>query len=696
VTANSSNGAQLLRTYYYDTNPLDSTGTFSQNPLGRLTAVQYPQSAAGVQINDMYSYSQAGLPADKRLQVNQLVNYVDNNNHNQHQTVTVNLDSTYAYNNEGKITAITYPSTIGVGGTSVPGTSYNYIYDGMYRLGAMTDSNNNTIVSGVSYNAANQLLGMTFNGIGETRGYNVLNQLTSIVAGSSENLTYNYPTGANNGKAGSMYNALSGETVTYTYDSLNRMATAAGSGWGEAYTFDGFGNLTTKKVTAGSGPSLSASVNPANNQLQGYGFNYDANGNAVFTNSNNVTAYDVENHISGVGYNNLGAPATTYAYDAQNHRFFMWTAGTVDQYNNATSYSVVAYSPSGQKLGTYLFAPQQPSYQHGPYAPYMLVTLSSSDQYFGGRRLAALDQLGSAGTYYPWGEAKGGTNPQDTWSYATYWRDSATGLDYANNRYYSNQYGRFMTPDPYQASGSPSDPQTWNRYAYTGGDPVNRIDPGGMDFFSPVDPGSCGASSDPNYLSCDPGGPGFCDASQGPGFCDGILPGGDDAGRGPINPYWIEMWAVFLQIRAQFGGTPPPAPAPPDLSVPNCVQSLLSAFNLDYSQLLYKQGTQSTRDHIIERHMNGTVSGTSQYYTTFFAVVRLINIDTFLFGTQQYNPINNTIVFTWTYPDVPLLGVPAAYYIGTDKTGAQTSTNRLVLKMDCKTVITSYPIPGND
>jgi RHS repeat-associated protein len=473
---NAPGGAQLLRSYYYDTNPLDSTGTFSQNALGRLTAVQYPQTAAGVQMNEMYSYSQAGLPADKRLQVNQLVNYVDNNNHKQQQTVTVNLDSTYAYNNEGKLTAMTYPSTIGAGGTPVAGAGYNYIYDGMYRLGAMTDSGGTTVVSGVSYNAANQLLGMTYNGIGETRAYNVLNQLTSIVAGSSENLTYNYPTGTNNGKASSMYNALSGETVTYTYDSLNRMATAAGSGWGEAYTFDGFGNLTTKQVTAGSGPSLSVSVNPANNQIQGYGFSYDANGNGLF---NNATAYDVENHVSGVGWNN-GAPAVDYCYDAQNKRIFMWTAGTLDQYNNATSYSVVAYSPSGQKLGTYLFAPQQPSYQHGPYTPYMLVTLASSDQYFGGRRLAAMDQLGSAGTYYPWGEAKGGTNPQDTWSYATYWRDSATGLDYANNRYYSNAYGRFMTPDPYYGSAKLQNPTSWNRYAYVLDDPANANDPTGL------------------------------------------------------------------------------------------------------------------------------------------------------------------------------------------------------------------------
>ena len=39
--ANAPGSAQVLRTYYYDTNPLDSTGTYSQYAAGRLTAVQY-------------------------------------------------------------------------------------------------------------------------------------------------------------------------------------------------------------------------------------------------------------------------------------------------------------------------------------------------------------------------------------------------------------------------------------------------------------------------------------------------------------------------------------------------------------------------------------------------------------------------------------------------------------------------------
>jgi RHS repeat-associated protein len=125
----------------------------------------------------------------------------------------------------------------------------------------------------------------------------------------------------------------------------------------------------------------------------------------------------------------------------------------------------------------------------------MVVTLSSSDQYFGSRRLAPMDQLGSvvnsSQSYFPWGETKGTSNPQDTWNFATYWQDSWTGLDYANNRYYSNAYGRFMTPDPSWRSVDLKNPQTWNRYAYVIGDPANSNDPSGLDSFDDGDDGVC-------------------------------------------------------------------------------------------------------------------------------------------------------------------------------------------------------------
>lgn len=348
----------------------------------------------------------------------------------------------------------------------------------------MTDSNHNTIVNNVSYNAANQLLTMNYPAANETRSYNVLNQLTNVTAGSGENLTYNYPTnGTNNGKVSSMYNAVSGETVTYTYDSLNRLLTAnSNAGWGQQYGFDGFGNLLSKTVTAGSGPSLSQTVNPANNQISGLYGGYDANGNTADTYTNGqyyALSYDAENRISSMGYSG-GQTLASYAYDTQNRRIWSWPS-TLDTWGNATGYTVNVYTPGGQKLAAYTVAPVvYPN--NGQTIPYMAVGLATSDQYFGGRRLASMDQLGSVGNYFPWGEDKGGTSPQNNWNFATYWRDSVSGLDYANNRYYSNAYGRFMTPDPYTNSGRSSDPQGWNRYAYTGGDPVNRTDGRGTDW----------------------------------------------------------------------------------------------------------------------------------------------------------------------------------------------------------------------
>jgi RHS repeat-associated protein len=287
------------------------------------------------------------------------------------------------------------------------------------------------------------------------------------IAGSLS-ATYNYPTGSNNGKISS--SVINGETVTYQYDSLNRMIQATSSaGWGEQYGFDAFGNLTTKTPTAGSAPTLSVNVNPATNQIQGvYGLSYDANGNEYYGGVN----YDAENRI-------VTAPGLQYSYDARNKRIWSWN-GALDPsgWGNASGYNIFLYSPGGQRLGTYRIDVINNGYQYTNLT--LQSTLISTDLFFGGRRLAVQDRLGSVGSYFPYGEARPGTNPLDTWSFATYWRDSATSLDYADQRYYSNQFGRFMSPDPYKASGGPNDPGSWNRYSYVQGDPVNYTDRTGL------------------------------------------------------------------------------------------------------------------------------------------------------------------------------------------------------------------------
>ena len=277
----------------------------------------------------------------------------------------------------------------------------------------------------------------------------------------------------------------------------------SGSGsWGQQYVFDPFGNLLQKNITAGSPPSLSQAVNSYN---QIVGQSYDANGNTLSTYNNGLTyglGYDAENRLTATWVTSYNAQFVDYAYDAQNRRIWIWP-GTEDTGGNMINHTVNFYTPSGQKLGAYTLTPGF-VYQNGVYTAALDVVATSNDQYFGSRRLATLDRLGSAGrqgiwegTYYPWGEDKGGTSPQDTWNYATYWRDSVSGLDYANNRYYSNSYGRFMTPDPFSGSADPNNPQSWNRYGYVTGDPVNGTDSSGLS----NDGSSCDGFSD-GYTGC--------------------------------------------------------------------------------------------------------------------------------------------------------------------------------------------------
>jgi RHS repeat-associated protein len=53
------------------------------------------------------------------------------------------------------------------------------------------------------------------------------------------------------------------------------------------------------------------------------------------------------------------------------------------------------------------------------------------------------------------------------------------GLDYMLARYYSSSLGRFMAVDPSRKGVMPTDPQSWNRYAYVRNNPLASVDPDG-------------------------------------------------------------------------------------------------------------------------------------------------------------------------------------------------------------------------
>jgi len=63
------------------------------------------------------------------------------------------------------------------------------------------------------------------------------------------------------------------------------------------------------------------------------------------------------------------------------------------------------------------------------------------------------------------------------YQFAGYWKDSETGLYYAEARYYNPRLGRFMSADPL---GGSINPQSQNRYAYVLNNTENLIDPLGL------------------------------------------------------------------------------------------------------------------------------------------------------------------------------------------------------------------------
>ena len=82
--------------------------------------------------------------------------------------------------------------------------------------------------------------------------------------------------------------------------------------------------------------------------------------------------------------------------------------------------------------------------------------------------------------YFPYGDEIGGATTGNVDKFGTYLRDGATGLDYADQRYFAGMSGRFLTSDSYEASGGVAEPSSWNRVSYVGGDPVNTVDPSGQ------------------------------------------------------------------------------------------------------------------------------------------------------------------------------------------------------------------------
>ncbi|MCX6622794.1 MAG: hypothetical protein NTY38_17355, partial [Acidobacteria bacterium] len=202
------------------------------------------------------------------------------------------------------------------------------------------------------------------------------------------------------------------------------------------------GNMATMPNWSGSYDKEGRLVDVTQNLNGSEGYEYDGSGKRIWTSNDAIMFYGVDGkrmskcQISGWQY-----PAG-YSFSCSAITYFL---GQIVTGEGETNWG--AWGHASDRLGSVRAAPW------------------GYDQWTQGV---------AASSYFPYGQARTGGSV-----FGTYLPNSTTGTMYAMHREYSAAYGRFLTPDPYQASGGPADPGSWNRYSYVQGDPVNYGDPGG-------------------------------------------------------------------------------------------------------------------------------------------------------------------------------------------------------------------------
>jgi RHS repeat-associated protein len=419
---------------------------------------------------------------------------------------TVSKTVNTQYNLDGSVKQVTYPAD--------SGTVLQYSYDSAAELTQIKDTAHNiTYFQNASYYPTGALNQATYGSVVETSIFS--NRLqpcwyyatasTPLAAGTVctgtataanvLDLKYNFGIGTNdNGTVLAVTNDKdSNRSVAYSYDALNRIASAATpntdctvltggitKNWGESFTIDPWGNLTNRTVTKCSAEGLSV-VALNNNRLSGFG--YDADGN--MTSNGSVTyTYDGESRLT------LTA-GVTYTYDGDGERV---------KKSSGTEYwgsgPLLESDASGNLQREFIFA-------GGKRIARRDIATGSVYYYFS-------DLLGSADVvtnstgviqnesdYYPYGGervySQGLAN--QNYKFTGKERDYESGLDNFGARFDSSSLGRFMTPDwaarpiavPYANFG---DPQSLNLYGYVRNDPVSRADADGHDpqGAAPLDP----------------------------------------------------------------------------------------------------------------------------------------------------------------------------------------------------------------
>ena len=404
------------------------------------------------------------------------------------------------YNLDGSVWKLTYPSSAVMDFTPGGAGRPTAVHD---------DTNSIQYVKSATYAPEGDLQGAiagytsSFVGITISDKYNTRLQpgllSASVPAGTLISLSYDFHLGS--GDNGNVYTITNNKdntrNQTFTYDQANRILTAkGGTAWGinfwntvtNAPGIDPWGNLVQTSGLSGTS-ILAMSVNQGaaslSNRFTTNGYGYDSAGNVTADGLNSGCGGSNAYTWNGEEQMTCGA-GTTYTYDGD--------GGRVEKTGGSSTPTMYWGGQAGDALAE--------SNTSG--------TLTSEYIFFDGRRIARRDlpsgtvyyyfsdMLGSSNVitnalgsimdesdFYPFGGESQITNSLlNHYKFTGKERDTESGNDYFEARYYSSAMGRFMSPD-WSAKEEPvpyaklDDPQSLNLYSYVYNNPLAKADPDG-------------------------------------------------------------------------------------------------------------------------------------------------------------------------------------------------------------------------